>query len=103
MTLRSILNYQIKYPLKKIGEKYDNFLTPIFSARYSPNKSKNMRNDDVIIDYGNIFSLNRISAGDTVESGQSITIGNEFKTLDKLDNELLSLNLATVFRDEINR
>ena len=100
--LQSILNYQIKYPLRKIGKKYDNFLTPIVSLRYSPNKSKDIKNNDVIIDYNNIFSLNRISAGDTVEGGQSITIGNEFKTLDKLDNELLSLNLATVIRDEVN-
>ena len=100
--LQSILNYQIKYPLRKIGKKYDQFLTPIFSVRYSPNKSKNIKNEDVIIDYNNIFSLSRISADDTVEGGQSITIGNEFKILDKLDSELLSFNLATVIRDEIN-
>jgi len=100
--LQSIFNYQIKYPLKKIGKKYNNFLTPILSTRYSPNKSKNIQNNDVFIDYNNIFSLNRIAANDTIEGGQSITIGNEFKTLDKLDNELLSFNLATVFRDKIN-
>ena len=100
--LQSILNYQIKYPLRKIGEKYNKFLTPILSVRYSPNKSKSIKNEDVTIGYNNIFSLNRISANDTVEGGQSITIGNEFKILDKLDNELLSLNLATVIRDEEN-
>jgi LPS-assembly protein len=100
--LQSILNYQIKYPLKKIGKKYDSFLTPILSVRYSPNKSKNIKNEDIMIDYNNIFSLNRISVNDTVEGGQSFTIGNEFRMLDKLDNELLSLNLATVIRDEIN-
>ena len=76
--------------------------TPLFKMGKKLVASKDIKKEDVLIDYGNIFSLNRISADDTVEGGQSITIGNEFKTLDKLDNELLSLNLATVIRDEIN-
>ena len=77
-------------------------LTPILSARFSPNKSKDMKNSDRTIDYNNIFSLNRIASNETVEGGQSITLGNEFKTLDKSGNEVFSLNLATMFRDEEN-
>ena len=100
--LQSIIKYQIQYPLKKVGVKFDRVLTPILSARFSPNKSKDIKGSDRIIDYNNIFSLNRIGSSETVEGGQSITIGNEFKTLDKLGNELFSLNLAAMFRDEEN-
>ena len=100
--LQSIIKYQIQYPLKKEGLNFDSILTPIFSARFSPNKSKNIKGSDRIIDYNNIFSLNRIGSNKTVEGGQSITIGNEFKTLDKFNNEIFSLNLATMFRDEEN-
>ncbi len=100
--LQSIIKYQIQYPLKKEGVKFDSILTPILSARFSPNKSRNIRVSDRIIDYNNIFSLNRIGSDETVEGGQSITLGNEFKTLDKFDNEIFSLNLATMFRDKEN-
>ena len=100
--MQSIVKYQIQYPLKKKGVKFDQVLTPILSARFSPNKSKDIKGTDRIIDYNNIFSLNRIGSTETVEGGQSITIGNEFKTTDKLGNELFAFNLATMFRDEEN-
>ena len=100
--LQSIIKYQIQYPLKKKGVKFDQVLTPILSARFSPNKSKDIKGSDRIIDYNNIFSLNRIGSTETVEGGQSITIGNELKTIDKLGNEIFALNLATMFRDEEN-
>ena len=67
------------------------------------NKSKSIIGSDRIIDYNNIFSLNRIGSNETVEGGQSITIGNEFKTLDKFDNEIFSLNLAAMYRDDENQ
>ena len=101
-SLQSIIKYQIQYPLKKEGVKFDSVLSPTFSARFSPNKSKDIKGSDRIIDYNNIFSLNRIGSSDTVEGGQSITIGNEFKTLDKFGEEIFFLNLATMFRDEEN-
>ena len=55
--LQSIVKYQIQYPLKKEGVKFDSVLTPILSARFSPNKSKDIKGADRIIDYNNIFSL----------------------------------------------
>ena len=100
--LQSIIKYQIQYPLKKDGIKFDSILSPTFSAMFSPNKSKNIKGEDRIVDYNNIFSLNRIGSSDTVEGGQSITIGNEFKTTNKSGDEIFSLNLATMFRDEEN-
>ena len=59
-----------------------------------------------MIDFNNIYSINRIGSDETLEGGQSLTIGSEFK-LDNLKknnktNEVLKLNLATSFRDEEN-
>jgi LPS-assembly protein len=102
--LQTILNYQIKYPLKKIGDRFNTTLSPIFSARYSPNKNKNEKNEDRMIDYNSIFLLDRIRSNETVEGGQSITFGNEFAIFDRYnsENELFSLNLATSLRDAEN-
>ena len=102
--LQSIVNYEMKYPLQKISENFLSTLTPTMSLRYSPNKSKNRSKDDREIDVDNIFSINRIGSSDTVEGGQSITIGNEYALFDSNDNnrKILSIDLATAFRDEKN-
>ncbi len=103
-SLQSIFNYEMKYPLQKINENFLSTLTPTMSLRYSPNQSKNRSKDDREIDVNNIFSINRIGSSDTVEGGQSITIGNEYSLYDSNDNnrKILSIDLATAFRDEKN-
>ena len=100
--LQTLLKYEVKYPLKSKGNRFDSILSPIMSARYSPNKNKNLKNSDRLINYDNVFSLDRIGFNNTVEGGQSVTIGNEYKILDKKNNnnEVFSMNLATMFRDE---
>ena len=35
--------FEMKYPLNKFEEKYDHYLTPIASFRYSPSHTKNIR------------------------------------------------------------
>jgi LPS-assembly protein len=102
-SLQSIINYQIKYPLKKIGENYLSTLTPILSARYSPNQTKDKSTNDRFLDLDNIFSINRIGFSDTVEGGQSITIGNEYSLQNKINNKnIFSAGIATVVRDVEN-
>ena len=57
-----------------------------------------------MIDYNNIYSINRIASNETLEGKNSITLGNEFKIFDKFKNqELFGLNLASTFRDEENK
>ena len=94
--------FESSYDLKKEGTKYNNFFTPTVSMRYSPNNTKNMREDDKRIDVNNIFSLDRIGAEDTIEGGQSITLGTKYQKMDKSNNLLSSINLAKVFRDKVN-
>jgi len=94
--------FETSYPLRKNNENYVDYLTPILQLRYSPNKTKNIRNSDRRIDINNIYSFDRIGSTSTVEGGQSITLGSGYKRTDKNDNKLISLDLATVFRDETN-
>ncbi len=94
--------FESSYPMKKEGESYDSYLTPILQFRYSPNKTKNIRGDDRRIDINNIYSFDRIGSTSSVEGGQSMTIGSGYKRSDKSNNELISLDLATVFRDTAN-
>ena len=100
-TLQSLINYEMKYPLQKIDKKFLRTLTPKISARYSPSKSKNKSLVNRNIDLNNIFSTNRIGFSDTVEGGQSITIGGEYNLYNNsnLSKEILSINLASVLRD----
>ena len=99
-----MLQFNSKLPLRKIGKNFDSLLTPIFVAKFNPSSNRNIKNSDRIVDYSNIFSSNRLSSNETLEGGESITIGNEFRLFKKsnLDNEIFGLNLATSFRNEEN-
>ena len=72
---------------------------------YSPNSNKDLKTLDRKIDMNNIFTQNRLSLDDTVEGGQSLTLGGEYNLKGKKDgNDILKAGLATVLRDneEIN-
>ena len=92
--------YDISYPLKKEGKNFDNFLSGKASFMYSPNKNKNIKDLDRKIDVNNIFNQNRLGLNDSVEGGQSLTLGGEFKITDKLNNSILTAGLASVLRDK---
>ena len=94
--------FETSYPLRKNNKNFVDYLTPILQLRYSPNKTKNIRNSDRRIDINNIYSFDRIGSTSAVEGGQSITLGSGYRRTDKNGNQLLGLDLATVFRDEIN-
>ena len=95
--------YNLSYPLKKKGENFSNFLSPKISLRYSPNKTKNLINEDRRLDLNNIFSLNRLSLFDTIETGESASLGLTYKINNNLNNNIsLETGLAQVFRMEEN-
>ena len=100
--LLSNLMYNLSYPLKKEGKIYDNFLKPNISFRYSPNKTKNIALENRRLDTTNVNSFNRISIGDGIEGGESLTMGLEYIKKDKNQNEKLSIDLAQVIRSESN-
>ena len=64
---------------------------------------KNLKNENRRVDVLNVWSLNRIASSETIESGQSLTIGGGYKKTRKDgDKDVVNIDLATVFRDEIN-
>ena len=96
--------FESSYPLLREGINFNNYLSPKMSFRYSPNKMKNLKDQDRRISINNIYSLDRIGYANTVESGQSLTVGGEYKNYIKKDDsikDLFHLSLATVFRDKI--
>ena len=99
--LTSLL-YSGEYPLKKSLKDYDEKITPKFSFMYSPNKSKNMTNNNNRNDINNIYSFNRIGVTDTVEGGASMTIGTEYKKTKKNYSDFVDFNIATIIRVQQN-
>ena len=85
--------------MKNSGKKYDNFITGKASFMYSPNKNRNVQNLDRRINIKNIYSQDRLGLSDSVEGGQSITIGGEYNLINKENRNLLKVNAASVFRD----
>ena len=102
-TMATTIEYNSSYPLKKIVNNYNNILKPKISLRYSPNNSKNMRNENRRIDTNNIFSLNRIGVNDGVEGGASLTYGIEFLKTNIQEREIFTAKIANVFKPEYDK
>ncbi len=99
----SLVSYDFNLPLIKQNLKSENLLIPKFSLRYSPNDTKNIKDESRHLNSDNIFSLNRIGFNETIESGTSMTIGLDFEKKNKESSDtFFSSRIATVFRDEIN-
>ena len=98
--LMNIINLETSLPLIKQDDKFSNSLIPKISFRYNPTDMKDYSDSDIYIDTSNIFSLNRLSISDAYESGQSLTIGVDYKkeTIDDI-NKFFEFNLANVLRD----
>ncbi len=97
--------YDTSYPLKKEGKFFDNFFTAKGSLMYSPNANKDLKTLDRKIDINNIFTQNRLSLDDSVEGGQSLTLGGEYSLKGKEgEKDFIKAGLASVLRDneEIN-
>ena len=94
--LSSIL-YNIRYPLFKETDEDTEFLTPILSFRYSPNKGLNLRNEKELIRFQDLFNLDRVN-NKTIESGESITLGLEYKNQDKFNKDKINLGIGVNFK-----
>ncbi|AFS47065.1 Organic solvent tolerance protein [alpha proteobacterium HIMB5] len=93
--------FNSSYPLKKLhNNNFISNLTPKILARYSPNNNENLTNSNRKINSTNIFSNNRLGIGDSIEGGQSITIGLDYNYIDNNNNEFLNFSINQIFRDE---
>ena len=102
------LSYNASLPLIKKNTLEDriSFLTPKASLKFAPGHMRNIKEDNLRLNYSNIFNLNKNSQIDVVDSGNSFTAGLEFSNLDFINNqageENFSVYLGQVFSFEEN-
>ena len=98
-----LTQFKSAFPLKKINKQSINYLKPILAFKYSPNSTKNISDNDVRINYDNIFLLERIGTTEVVEGGKSLTLGFEFELNELDETEIFSFKIANSIRDKENK
>ena len=71
--------YNLSLPLVKNTPKYQNYIEPKFSIKFSPHDMKNHNTLGRSINIGNIYNIDRLSLGDSFEGGESLTFGIQYK------------------------
>ena len=66
-------------PMQKKVDLYTHYLKPVVSLRYSPNGNNDISSKDILLNYDNVFSLDRIGTSNQVEGGEALSLGLEFK------------------------
>jgi len=97
-----IFELKSSFPLYKIDDKYGYSLTPKISLRANPTDMKNYSNSKKNLSTSNLFNINRLGLGDTLEGGKSLTIGLDYNRKSIVNDKFINLELATVLRDKIN-
>ncbi len=101
LKIMSNLEFVTSLPMTKKNENFLNYLTPKVSFRFNPTDMKHYSSLEKKINIDNIFSNNRIGVDDTLETGESVTVGIDYKK-QKLDdiNKYFEMKLGTVFRND---
>jgi len=102
--LFSLIDLNTSIPLVKETDNYIKEFIPKLSLFLSPNKSDNITTLDRKINNTNIFSTNRLGLRESLEGGQSLTLGTEYN-LNKSDgSNIFQIDLAQIYRanDENN-
>ncbi len=97
------LKFDSSLPMEKISTDYTNYLTPRISFRYSPNGNSDMSSKNALLNYNNVFSLNRIGTNREVEGGESLSLGLEFKRNNNTGLNNFDLKIANNLRFNENR
>ena len=93
--LSGIYQYNTILPLIKEGEFYQNIFKPRVSVRVAPEHTKDEKNEERKVDLTNIYSLDRITDGSSIEGGLSLTYGMDYSISEKLKTkELVNFKLA---------
>ena len=67
---------------------------------YSPFDSENISNEDRQLNITNIFSSNRLGQNDSLEGGQSLTLGFDYELQTIENKKIFTSKLGQVFRDK---
>ena len=101
--LMNIFELVSSFPLINKNEKYIDYLNPKVSLRINPSSMKSYKDENRQINNDNIFNIDRLGLIDTLESGQNLTLGLDYKK-EKIDdiNKYFELKLGTVLRNKSN-
>ena len=102
--LNSVISFKSSLPMEKSRENFSKTFSPTFMIRYAPGQMKPRRDDDVFLNYSNLYSLNKTSE---IESGLSTILGFDYK-LNKKDpdgtqKEKFSISMGQVFNQRENK
>ena len=99
----NIFEVSSSYPLVNINEDFVDYLNPKLSLRINPSDMKGYKNEKRQINTENIFNINRLGLIDTLEPGQNLTMGLDYKK-ERIDNinEYFELKLGKVIRTKQN-
>ena len=91
------------YPLVDKNDNFINYLNPKLSLRVNPSVMKGYKDANRQINTENIFNIDRLGLIDTLESGQNLTLGLDYKK-EKINeiNKYFEINLAKVIRTKSN-
>ena len=100
----NIIEMQSSFPLVKLDENYLSYISPKLSLRANPSSMKFYGDEKRKINNDNIFNINRLGLIDTLETGQNLTLGIDYKK-EKLDNinKFFEAKLGTVLRKKVNK
>ena len=99
----NIVEFVSSFPFINKDQNYINYLNPKASLRINPSSMKGYKSESRRINNDNIFDINRLGLIDTLESGENLTLGLEYKK-EKIDNinKYFELKLGTVLRNKSN-
>ena len=99
--MKGILELRSALPMIKGDSNYINYLEPKISLRINPFNMNDYSDVSRKIDNNNIFDLNRLGLQDTIESGNNLTVGLDYRkeNLENI-NEYFELKLGTIIRQE---
>ena len=93
----------LSLPLQKKLEEHTNYLTPRLSLRYSPNGNEDISSNNLILNYNNVFNLDRIGTSSQVEADDALTIGLEFQRERNMIGNMFEFRVANVIKSKKNR
>jgi len=98
-----VLSFKSSLPMQKKGENSSKIFSPTFMIKYAPGHMRNLSEDDLNLNYANLYSINKTSE---IDNGLAAILGFDYKlnekNKDNIDREKLSISIGQVFNAEQN-
>ena len=103
------LGFKSELGLFKFTDKNKlNVFKPKLLVKISPNDSRNLSSETSMLNYSNLYKLNKIKTIDKVDTGSNISLGFDFKinslnNKKEITNEQFKFSLGQIISAEENR